>query len=62
VRRQFIEKLLGQIDRKTFKILSGLFSFSHHQALGVFQIGQIPTTPLRSDGNVRFRAGPLWLW
>ena len=62
VRRQFIEELLGQVDRKVFKMSAGPFSFCIHQALGVFQSEQIPTTPLRSGGSVRFSAGPLWLW
>jgi hypothetical protein len=37
VRRQFIEKLLGQVDRKVFKISAGPFSFRNQQAFGVFQ-------------------------
>jgi len=62
VRRKFIEELLGQVNRKVLKIPPGLFSFSNHQVFGVFQIGQIPTTPVHSGGNVRFSVGRLWLW
>ena len=51
VRRQFIEELLGQVDREVFKIMSGPFSFSNHQAFGVFQIGQVPTTRSAAVGT-----------